>query len=265
MEDASISNLHLGEDAALFGVFDGHGGKEVSEFVSRHFSQELLRSALYAAGDYAGALTETFMRMDELLRTPEGLREIQGISNGGEGEATVVAGCTAVVALVQGPKVYVANAGDSRCVLCRGGRAVELSQDHKPDNPEEKERIMKAGGTVEEGRVQGNLNLSRSIGDLEYKKDAGIPQKHQMITAFPDIKVESLRPEDQFLVLACDGIWDMLSSQDCVEFVAQRLRNSPLETVVQDLLDRCLASDLAAHQGLGCDNMTAVVVLLRTD
>jgi len=69
----------------------------------------------------------------------------------------------------------VANAGDSRCVLCRNGVAIELSIDHKPDLPEELNRIHRAGGSVEEGRVMGNLNLSRSIGDLEYKKNNSIP------------------------------------------------------------------------------------------
>ena len=66
-------------------------------------------------------------------------------------------------------KMYVANAGDSRCVLCRKGKAVALSIDHKPDNEGEKKRIEKAGSTITEGRVDGNLNLSRSLGDLKYK------------------------------------------------------------------------------------------------
>ena len=66
-------------------------------------------------------------------------------------------------------KVHVANAGDSRCVLARSGKAVALSFDHKPDNETEKRRIEKAGSTITEGRVDGNLNLSRSLGDLKYK------------------------------------------------------------------------------------------------
>lgn len=66
-------------------------------------------------------------------------------------------------------KLYVANAGDSRCVLARAGTAVPLSFDHKPDNEEEKLRIEKAGSTISEGRVDGNLNLSRALGDLRYK------------------------------------------------------------------------------------------------
>jgi serine/threonine protein phosphatase PrpC len=79
-------------------------------------------------------------------------------------------GCTANVILIEDMKrIYVANAGDSRCVMGRAGRAIPLSFDHKPENDEERRRIEKAGSTITEGRVDGNLNLSRSLGDLKYK------------------------------------------------------------------------------------------------
>lgn len=79
------------------------------------------------------------------------------------------AGCTACVALFTKDSIICANSGDSRCVLARGTQALEMSQDHKPDNPEEIRRIEAAGGFVEEGRVRGILSLSRALGDLEYK------------------------------------------------------------------------------------------------
>ena len=79
-------------------------------------------------------------------------------------------GCTANMILIdEYKKLYIANAGDSRCVLSRAGKAVALSYDHKPENEEERRRIEKAGSTITEGRVDGNLNLSRSLGDLKYK------------------------------------------------------------------------------------------------
>lgn len=79
-------------------------------------------------------------------------------------------GCTAVVALLNGNELYVANAGDSRCVVCRDGKAMDMSFDHKPEDTEELERIRKAGGRVTmDGRVNGGLNLSRAIGDHAYK------------------------------------------------------------------------------------------------
>lgn len=82
-----------------------------------------------------------------------------------------MAGCTANVALLVGNTLYCANAGDSRCVLFRNNQMLEMSTDHKPDLPSEKNRIVKAGGAVIEGRVEGNLNLSRALGDMCYKKN----------------------------------------------------------------------------------------------
>lgn len=99
------------------------------------------------------------------------------------------AGATAIVAVLLGRVLTVANAGDSRAVLCRaGGVTVALSYDHKPQQEREMTRINNAGGFVNHfGRVNGNLNLSRSIGDLKYKQVVGIPPSGQMITAEPDI------------------------------------------------------------------------------
>jgi serine/threonine protein phosphatase PrpC len=89
----------------------------------------------------------------------------------GDRTAADAIGCTANVILIDNHrKLYVANAGDSRCVLARGGKAIPLSFDHKPENEEERKRIEHAGSTILEGRVDGNLNLSRSLGDLKYKQ-----------------------------------------------------------------------------------------------
>jgi serine/threonine protein phosphatase PrpC len=91
-----------------------------------------------------------------------------------------------------------------------------MSIDHKPDLPTEKARIERAGGFVEENRVKGVLNLSRSLGDLEYKQDKNISVENQMITCVPEIKVERITKNNDFLVIACDGIWDCLTSQECI-------------------------------------------------
>ncbi|OMJ79224.1 hypothetical protein SteCoe_20828 [Stentor coeruleus] len=270
MEDAKLVNLSLSETSMLFGVFDGHGGKEIAEFVSRHFCQEILSNRAFQNRNYEQALKDTFLRMDELLKTQDGLKEVIRIAKDlpdnypvQADPSMMVAGCTSVVALIVNNTLYVANAGDSRCILCRDGRAIELSQDHKPDLPQERDRIIKAGGIVEDGRVMGNLNLSRSIGDMDYKKNASIPPKDQMISAYPDVRIEELGNRDQFLVLACDGVWDMLTSQECVDFIAQRIKNKPLNVIVEEVLDRCLAPDIASSGGLGCDNTTIVIVELK--
>lgn len=123
-------------------------------------------------------------------------------------------GCTAVVALMRPGMLYVANAGDSRCIVCRDGQAIELSLDHKPEDEQELTRITGAGGKVtQDGRVNGGLNLSRAIGDHAYKQNKELPARDQMITALPDVRKHELTADDEFLVLACDGIWNFMSSQ----------------------------------------------------
>jgi len=87
-----------------------------------------------------------------------------------------------------------------------------MSIDHKPDNYEEKKRIEKAGGFVEDNRVNGVLNLSRSMGDMEYKGDPKISVENQMITVVPEIKIEKMSANNEFVFIACDGIWDCLTS-----------------------------------------------------
>lgn len=99
------------------------------------------------------------------------------------------AGCTCCVALVTRTEVYVANSGDTRCVIASKGKAKDLSNDHKPDLPNEKRRIQRAGGFVEEGRVNGIIAISRAIGDWEYKNQQFKPEDN-MVTALPEVMVE---------------------------------------------------------------------------
>ncbi|CAL8469876.1 g9418 [Coccomyxa elongata] len=173
------------------------------------------------------------------------------------------AGCTAVVAVVRGAELWVANAGDSRCVCSRRGLALALSHDHKPTDEEELQRISRAGGFVAEGRINGSLNLSRALGDMDYKQSKDLGPAAQMVTAVPEVRALRLEPGDEFLILACDGIWDVLSNQQAVDFVRKRLaqRMSP-RAISEALCDHCLAPDTAGC-GKGCDNMSALVVVLK--
>ncbi|KYN02659.1 PREDICTED: probable protein phosphatase CG10417 [Cyphomyrmex costatus] len=172
-------------------------------------------------------------------------------------------GCTAVVAILKENELYVANAGDSRCVLCRDGQAIELSLDHKPEDAPEMERIVKAGGEVtSDGRVNGGLNLSRALGDHAYKQNMVLPPQEQMISALPDIRHITIDPEkDEFMILACDGIWNFMTSQNVVQFVRSRLSQNyeNISKICEELFDHCLAPDTLGD-GTGCDNMTAVIV-----
>jgi len=162
----------------------------------------------------------------------------------------------------------VANSGDSRVVLAvkKGDKyqAIEMSEDHKPDLKTEKARIEKAGGFVEENRVKGVLNLSRSLGDLEYKLDSKLSVADQMITAVPEIRKEKISGDTAFLVLACDGIWDCLTSQESVDIFGELLpKKSKVSDAVNDVFDKIIASDVASSGGIGCDNMTCVVVQFK--
>lgn len=139
-----------------------------------------------------------------------------------------------------------------------------MSVDHKPELPEEKKRIERAGGFVEDNRVKGILNLSRSLGDLEYKSDTSISLKDQMITANPDIRVEKISADVSFLVLACDGIWDCLTSQECVNFVGDLInKKDKMSKIVEEMFDKIIATDVASSGGIGCDNMTCVIVQFK--
>lgn len=114
--------------------------------------------------------------------------------------------------------------------MCERGNAVELSYDHKPDLPEERSRIIKAGGEVVDGRVNGMLALSRAIGDFDYKtvtppKDAQPSwfMNNHMVTAYPDVVIKPLHKDVEFIVLACDGIWDCKSSDQVIQYFKELL------------------------------------------
>jgi len=192
-------------------------------------------------------------------------------------------GCVAVVTLLVrgegGPKLYCANAGDSRAIMSRQGLVVPLSEDHKPENASEMARIVKAGGFVQHmpggARVQGDLNLSRAIGDLRYKKPEDMPPEEQILTAFPEVRCFQLTEEDEFMVLGCDGIWERSGNQEMVDFVRPRIglaekdgKAASLSAICGQICDKGLCPSMDAAQnenfdGTGCDNMTVMVVQMK--
>lgn len=147
---------------------------------------------------------------------------------------------------------------------------MDMSYDHKPEDELELARIKNAGGKVTmDGRVNGGLNLSRAIGDHFYKRNRNLPPEEQMISALPDIKVLTLNEEHEFMVIACDGIWNVMSSQEVVDFIHERISQPgqsgepvSLSSIVEELLDQCLAPDTSGD-GTGCDNMTCIIVRLH--
>lgn len=113
--------------------------------------------------------------------------------------------------------------GDSRAIASVRGSVQQLSFDHKPNNEGETRRIVAAGGWVEFNRVNGNLALSRALGDFVFKKNEKKRAEEQIVTALPDVEVRELTDDHEFIVIACDGIWDVLSNEEVLEFVRNRI------------------------------------------
>jgi len=263
MEDAHAAVLDLqpleaGEELkpaasdvriSYFGVYDGHGGDKVAIYTGEHLHQIIAKQESFKKKDFEQALKDGFLAIDRaILSDPKYEDEVSG--------------CTASVGIITNNKIYVGNAGDSRSVLGIKGRAKPLSFDHKPQNEGEKARICAAGGFVDFGRVNGNLALSRAIGDFEFKKSADLPPEQQIVTAYPDVISHDLGEDDEFLVIACDGIWDCQSSQAVVEFVRRGIAaKQDLHAICENMMDNCLASN-SETGGVGCDNMTMVVIAL---
>jgi len=157
MEDEHIAkevDLPGGKKGMLFCVFDGHGGKEVAQYAKDRFTNIFTNTDDFKNQKFGEALTDTFLKLDAEIKQKD------------YGTDT---GSTSCVVFIDEKQIYCANAGDSRGVLFTGSKVVALSEDHKPDNKEELARIEKANHFVEESRVDGNLALSRAIGDFQYK------------------------------------------------------------------------------------------------
>lgn len=253
-----------------------------------------------------------------MLLSPAGKKELDKI---GRQDANSVpgqdyayqAGCTANVVLITPTHVYCANAGDARCVVSQRGQAIELSEDHKPDLPSERSRVLQAGHMVEDGRVDGIIAISRAIGDWEYKS-ANLEPNKMAVSAYPEVRCYEINPQLDFIISACDGIWDCMTSQQAIDFVntakdkmasytpvrsptkvggkgrsmgAQAAGKSPprkgsrskmesklensinnsrfsgLATVVEMMMDVNCPVNLHTTEGLGADNMTAIIIELK--
>ena len=240
MEDAHSSYLSLPGDAsaAFFGVYDGHGGSNVAKYAGEHLHKRIVSDKAYAEGDIPAAIKNGFLGLDRDM--------ISALKH----EAS---GCTSVVTVLKDGVLYCGNAGDSRGVLSHRGHAVPLSYDHKPTNDAEVKRITAAGGFVEFGRVNGNLALSRALGDFEFKMNTHMRPEHQIVTADPDILIKKLVNEHEFFILACDGIWDVMSNQEVIDFCRERIAAGiELHIICEQLMDHCLAPE-SRIGGVGCD------------
>jgi serine/threonine protein phosphatase PrpC len=280
MEDASLSILKMDDplgDVSLFGIFDGHGGPMVAKICEQSFPLEICRQAKLSS-DVKTALEKSYTEIDSFLQSTGSLKNLRTptvpLSRANEPEGVIrenlfdFIGSTAVISLVRGNRIYVANAGDSRAILCRAGQAIELSRDHKPESPRERSRIENAGGRVSVvgpcHRVDFGLNLSRALGDFLYKRNADLPASHQKITAVPEIVEETIDEDTEFLILCCDGVVELLNNQQVVNHVRFRLKaGMDPRQVVESLLDEACSKDPQQTLGRGTDNETCILVVFN--
>jgi len=251
MEDAHTMILSMPEDkdAAFFAVYDGHGGSKVAHYAGSNVHKKIVNRPEYQRGNIVDAIKEGFLEIDDDMKHEESIKD-------------ELAGSTAVAVLLKDAKIYCGNVGDSRAVACTYGRVEQLSFDHKPYVESETKRILAGGGWVEMNRVNGNLALSRALGDFVFKKNDKKRAEEQIVTAYPDVVVKDITPDHEFIVVACDGIWDVMSNEEVVEYIRCRIAEKmEPEEICENLMTNCLAPDCQMG-GLGCDNMTVVLVCL---
>jgi len=182
-------------------------------------------------------------------------------------------GSTGIFICIYENKLYIANSGDSRGVMCQGGNAVILSEDHKPNLPSEVERVVKYGGHVKKHgeiyRINGDISVSRSFGDIELKDEDTLGEK--FVTVEPDVRVFDINDETEFVILACDGLWDVISSEEAVEFIRENLKeyeytkSDSLKNRNNDIFFTSMAlSGLAREKG-SKDNISCLIVCFRKD
>lgn len=205
MEDEHVHIVDSKEECGFFGVYDGHGGVEAAKYAKKHL-HEIFSNA---KGSIQERMYEAFLKTDEkLLQCSD-----------------IIAGTTAVVAFIEKDWLHIGWAGDSRAVFARDGKIIFASQDHKPDDPEEKKRIERAGGFVKKWGVwrvyPGGLAVARALGDKDLKQQlpGGIIAKPSVVS------IPLKTTQNSFLILACDGLWDVVTNVEAVKVVDEILYN----------------------------------------
>jgi protein phosphatase 2C family protein 2/3 len=254
MEDTSLA-VELSPSSALFAVFDGHAGGTVSSFLKSNYVELLKATPEFYAKDYPNALKKSLLKADQILKS--------------QAEKLGMTGSTACVALVEDSMIHLANVGDSRAILSRKWRSMALTTDHKPRNPLERERIEAAGGFVctFSGRINRVFhNLSRAVGDFAFKSNSELSAEEQIMSAEADTSSVRIEPDDNFLLIGSDGLWDYRENQEIVLLTRQLLRTeTDLSKVTSALVESLMSSQAdrgIMHPSAGTDNITAVLVSL---
>ncbi|XP_063531440.1 uncharacterized protein LOC134742320 [Cydia strobilella] len=234
----ALFGIESTKPTAFYAVYDGHAGSAAATYCAAHLHQYLVESPHYAT-DLRKALRDAFLRTDnDFIRK----------SN----QERACGGSTAVVVAVRGCQLHAAWAGDSLALLAKRMRLMQLVRPHKPSRQDEKDRIQAGGGAVMfwgTWRVNGQLAVSRAIGDAMYKP---------YVTARPELATVDLDGDEDFVVVACDGLWDFVSEDEVALAVYRQLAADPddLKAVTKRLIVQ------AKRQG-SCDNISIIVVFLK--
>ncbi|GLT94538.1 hypothetical protein SLE2022_122740 [Rubroshorea leprosula] len=226
---------------AFYGVFDGHGGIDAATFIRNNILKYIVDDSHFPIC-VENAIKSAFVKADYAFADASSL--------------DISSGTTALTALIFGRTLIVANAGDCRAVLGRRGRAIEMSKDHKPNCTSERLRIEKLGGVIYDGYLNGQLSVARALGDWHMKgpKGSACP-----LSAEPELQKADLTEDDEFLIMGCDGLWDVMSSQCAVTIVRKELmiHNDP-ERCSRELVREALKWNT-------CDNLTVIVICFSAD
>lgn len=269
MEDAVVGIAVPGTPLLFVCVFDGHGGRWTADFAAAHLLLCVLATPEFAAAASAGAADESYpVLLGCALRAGFSACDAaayEAACSCGPTDA-IRSGATALAALVSSTHVVVANLGDSRAMIVRRGGAEALSADHKVDAPIERARLVARSGAAVKGRGYfAGLAVARALGDFRVKLDHGaatagarpplLPVGAQTVTSEPEVRVYARRHgDDAFLVLACDGVWDVASCDEAAGVVraAVAAGATPAAAAAALILD-CL------ERGSN-DNLSAVVL-----
>ncbi|XP_010544943.1 PREDICTED: probable protein phosphatase 2C 49 isoform X1 [Tarenaya hassleriana] len=237
----------LPKPSAFYAVFDGHGGPEAASYVRENAIRFFFDDAKFPRTssevdsvyleEVKGSLRNAFLQADLALADDHNVSSSSGT--------------TALVALIFGRLLMVANAGDCRAGLCRKGQAIDMSQDHRPIYPPERRRVEESGGFIDDGYLNGVLSVTRALGDWDMKLPRGKPSP---LIADPEIRQITLTEDDEFLIIGCDGVWDVMTSQQAISIVRRGLRRHDDPT-------RCARELVMEALRLKTfDNLTVVVV-----
>lgn len=236
------------EVVAFFGLFDGHGGSQVADFLAENLHTTVfdrMQNAPDSPDVLPACVEEAFAATDEEIFARE-----------------MPSGSTAVTLVVRGTCALIASVGDSQAVLSTSGRATDMCVAHTPTLSSERERILAAKGNISKGRIYGMLGVSRAFGDNDFKTARGEFSSRfngDLVIATPDVVEHDISPQDEFIVLGCDGLFEVMEPQQVVDYVRTKLE---LHGDVQHACEELVSH--AINMG-STDNVSAIIVGFNQD